>query len=229
MDHRVSLPPISDILRTPPTLPQPSTLLRPQLPDASYPPSYPVSPFQVSYARPGGYVYQAPYMPLRAHSQLQIPTMPNVHPGHRHSYSGPHIHKQNTDSGHNSALTSSPTSTPSVLPRLLHWKVPLPAYELQSGGASVTKSSTPRRAGNADLSLILGIKRKTRNNLPKETTHILLKWLNEHLHHPYPNSFEKNHLMAATGLNQQQLSNWFINARRRKIKGLKEQRHIEEV
>lgn len=64
-------------------------------------------------------------------------------------------------------------------------------------------------------------KKKTRNNLPKETTYILLKWLNQHLNHPYPNSFEKNQLMLSTGLNQQQLSNWFINARRRKIKVLK--------
>ncbi|KAK6460625.1 hypothetical protein DFJ63DRAFT_320779, partial [Scheffersomyces coipomensis] len=69
-------------------------------------------------------------------------------------------------------------------------------------------------------------KRKTRNNLPKEITYILLKWLNDHLNHPYPNSFEKNQLMMATGLNQQQLSNWFINARRRKIKSLKEQKRI---
>lgn len=68
--------------------------------------------------------------------------------------------------------------------------------------------------------------RKTRNNLPKETTYILLKWLNEHLNHPYPNSFEKNQLMISTGLNQQQLSNWFINARRRKIKVLKQQQNL---
>ncbi|EGW30163.1 uncharacterized protein SPAPADRAFT_63770 [Spathaspora passalidarum NRRL Y-27907] len=73
------------------------------------------------------------------------------------------------------------------------------------------------------------IKRKTRNNLPKEITFILLKWLNDHLNHPYPNSFEKNQLMMATGLNQQQLSNWFINARRRKIKSLKEQKRLNLV
>ncbi|KAK6458394.1 uncharacterized protein RJT20DRAFT_31367 [Scheffersomyces xylosifermentans] len=72
-------------------------------------------------------------------------------------------------------------------------------------------------------------KRKTRNNLPKEITYILLKWLNDHLNHPYPNSFEKNQLMMATGLNQQQLSNWFINARRRKIKSLKEQKRLNSV
>lgn len=69
-------------------------------------------------------------------------------------------------------------------------------------------------------------KRKTRNNLPKETTYILISWLNDHLSHPYPNSFEKNQLMMATGLNHQQLLNWFINARRRKIKMLKEQKKL---
>lgn len=62
------------------------------------------------------------------------------------------------------------------------------------------------------------MKRKTRNNLPKETTQMLLGWLHMHLAHPYPNLFEKRQLMQITGLNQQQLSNWFINARRRKIK-----------
>ncbi|CCE81481.1 Piso0_002138 [Millerozyma farinosa CBS 7064] len=71
-------------------------------------------------------------------------------------------------------------------------------------------------------------KRKTRNNLPKETTYILIKWLNEHISHPYPNSFEKNQLMMSTGLNQQQLSNWFINARRRKIKILKERQQQQQ-
>ncbi|OBA21791.1 hypothetical protein METBIDRAFT_10720 [Metschnikowia bicuspidata var. bicuspidata NRRL YB-4993] len=69
-----------------------------------------------------------------------------------------------------------------------------------------------------------GSKMRTRNNLPKEVTSVLLKWLNEHLNHPYPNSFEKAQLIIATGLNQQQLSNWFINARRRKIKSLREKR-----
>lgn len=69
---------------------------------------------------------------------------------------------------------------------------------------------------------------RTRNNLPKETTYILLKWLNDHLNHPYPNSFEKTRLMMATGLNQQQLSNWFINARRRKIKVLRQKKLASE-
>ena len=71
-------------------------------------------------------------------------------------------------------------------------------------------------------------KRKTRNNLPKETAYILLKWLSEHLNHPYPNSQEKNQLKMSTGLNHQQLLNWFINARRRKIKMMKEHKRLNK-
>lgn len=63
--------------------------------------------------------------------------------------------------------------------------------------------------------------KRTRNNLPKEVTYVLLRWLRDHVNHPYPSACEKNQLMMATGLNQQQLSNWFINARRRKLKALK--------
>ncbi|ODV88237.1 hypothetical protein CANARDRAFT_228984 [[Candida] arabinofermentans NRRL YB-2248] len=65
-----------------------------------------------------------------------------------------------------------------------------------------------------------GIKR--RSNLPKKTTVILLNWLNDNLEHPYPNSKEKLDLTSRTGLTIQQLSNWFINARRRKIQMLRE-------
>ncbi|GME95892.1 unnamed protein product [[Candida] boidinii] len=64
--------------------------------------------------------------------------------------------------------------------------------------------------------------KKKRANLPKQTTVVLLSWLNEHLDHPYPNSKEKVELMYQTGLSSQQLSNWFINARRRKINLLRE-------
>lgn len=74
--------------------------------------------------------------------------------------------------------------------------------------------------------MVQSTRSRTRNNLPKETTYILLKWLNDHLSHPYPNSFEKTQLMMTTGLSQQQLSNWFINARRRKIKVLRQKQRL---
>ena len=84
--------------------------------------------------------------------------------------------------------------------------------------------------------------RKRRGNLPKETTDKLRTWFVSHLQHPYPTEDEKQELMRQTGLQMSmfwprctqrptclqnplltkhhctdQISNWFINARRRQL------------
>ncbi|TAQ86702.1 hypothetical protein B7494_g4973 [Chlorociboria aeruginascens] len=59
--------------------------------------------------------------------------------------------------------------------------------------------------------------RKRRGNLPKETTDILRAWFLQHLNHPYPTEDEKQQLMKKTNLQMNQISNWFINARRRQL------------
>ncbi|KAL5612837.1 hypothetical protein BROUX41_004081 [Berkeleyomyces rouxiae] len=59
--------------------------------------------------------------------------------------------------------------------------------------------------------------RKRRGNLPKETTDKLRHWFMNHLNHPYPTENEKMELMRMTGLQMNQISNWFINARRRQL------------
>ncbi|POR35153.1 Homeobox protein PKNOX1 [Tolypocladium paradoxum] len=59
--------------------------------------------------------------------------------------------------------------------------------------------------------------RKRRGNLPKETTDKLRAWFVVHLQHPYPTEDEKQDLMRETGLQMNQISNWFINARRRQL------------
>ncbi|CAI4054216.1 hypothetical protein SUVZ_16G1100 [Saccharomyces uvarum] len=56
-----------------------------------------------------------------------------------------------------------------------------------------------------------------RSNLPKETVQVLNTWLLNHLNNPYPTQQEKRELLIKTGLTKIQLSNWFINVRRRKI------------
>ncbi|KAI0434111.1 hypothetical protein F5Y09DRAFT_338003 [Xylaria sp. FL1042] len=62
-----------------------------------------------------------------------------------------------------------------------------------------------------------GKQRKRRGNLPKETTDKLRSWFIAHLNHPYPTEDEKQELMKQTGLQMNQISNWFINARRRQL------------
>ncbi|KAI5868089.1 hypothetical protein GGS23DRAFT_602014 [Durotheca rogersii] len=62
--------------------------------------------------------------------------------------------------------------------------------------------------------------RRRRGNLPKETTDRLRTWFFSHLHHPYPTEDEKQEMMRQTGLQMNQISNWFINARRRQLPAL---------
>ncbi|KAI8080033.1 homeobox KN domain-containing protein [Halteromyces radiatus] len=57
--------------------------------------------------------------------------------------------------------------------------------------------------------------RKRRGNLPKSITCLLKEWLVRHVDHPYPTDNEKSFLQQETQLTINQISNWFINARRR--------------
>ena len=50
---------------------------------------------------------------------------------------------------------------------------------------------------------------------PRPVIKILKDWLVEHIDHPYPTEEEKGILSVQTGLSLNQISNWFINARRR--------------
>ncbi|KAJ9645810.1 homeodomain super [Coniosporium tulheliwenetii] len=57
--------------------------------------------------------------------------------------------------------------------------------------------------------------RKRRGNLPKDATAILKQWYDEHRASPYPTEDQKQMLVHQTQLTLNQVSNWFINARRR--------------
>ncbi|KAL2434793.1 hypothetical protein ABEF95_007513 [Exophiala dermatitidis] len=63
--------------------------------------------------------------------------------------------------------------------------------------------------------------RRRRGNLPKPITDILRRWLQDHLDHPYPSDEQKQIFIQRTGLTISQISNWFINARRRQLPALK--------
>lgn len=59
--------------------------------------------------------------------------------------------------------------------------------------------------------------KRRRGNLPKAVTALLKEWLSCHRKHPYPTEEEKLALAKETKLSLQQISNWFINARRRHL------------
>lgn len=86
-----------------------------------------------------------------------------------------------------------------------------------SSNSSTSSSSSSQSSSKSSLK---DSQRKKRSNLPKKSTSILMAWLNDNISHPYPNSKEKLDLIRKTGLTPQQLSNWFINARRRKLNTL---------
>ncbi|KAI8380713.1 hypothetical protein BD560DRAFT_487357 [Blakeslea trispora] len=79
---------------------------------------------------------------------------------------------------------------------------------------------------HANVSIISNKRR--RGNLPKAVTAILRDWLSRHKKHPYPTEEEKATLAAETNLNLNQISNWFINARRRILQPMLEQEEEEE-
>ncbi|KAK9237842.1 homeobox KN domain-containing protein [Lipomyces kononenkoae] len=78
--------------------------------------------------------------------------------------------------------------------------------------------SVPERHNNGHHSQPSAhVQKKRRGNLPKHVTDILRNWLNAHVQHPYPTEEEKTLFMQQTGLTMNQISNWFINARRRRL------------
>ncbi|GAA0139226.1 homeodomain transcription factor [Lithospermum erythrorhizon] len=58
-------------------------------------------------------------------------------------------------------------------------------------------------------------KKKKKGKLPKDARQKLLNWWELHYKWPYPSETEKVALAEATGLDQKQINNWFINQRKR--------------
>ncbi|KAK4516700.1 serine palmitoyltransferase component [Mucor velutinosus] len=77
------------------------------------------------------------------------------------------------------------------------------------------RKSVQSNTGNNKAKVANNNGRRRRGNLPKSVTAILKQWLIDHSRHPYPTEEEKRGLRIKTDLTLNQISNWFINARRR--------------
>ncbi|KAF9965621.1 hypothetical protein BGZ70_004449 [Mortierella alpina] len=113
-------------------------------------------------------------------------------------------------------LTSCSTHPPDRSSALSPSHPPLAADSNQNNNNNSSSSSAANALnpggpnnGNVDPN------RKRRGNLPKSVTSVLKMWLVQNAIHPYPTEEEKMRLSEETHLSMNQISNWFINARRR--------------
>lgn len=111
---------------------------------------------------------------------------------------------------------------PSCAPSAFYQPTPTTTLKMTNKPLSTSKSSpvTPVAAA------VDPTKKRRRGNLPKEVTEFLRKWLIQHKKHPYPAEKEKADLARHTGLTVNQISNWFINARRRILQPILESENL---
>ncbi|ELW72928.1 homeobox protein TGIF2LX [Tupaia chinensis] len=106
-------------------------------------------------------------------------------------------------------------------------KIPDPE-ETRGRGGEEAQSVGETQSSSPDASISLGTgtgtdkalapvegKRKRKGYLPTKSVKILRDWLYEHRFKAYPSEAEKRMLAEQTNLSFLQISNWFINARRR--------------
>ncbi|TKX27187.1 homeobox KN domain-containing protein 1 [Elsinoe australis] len=89
---------------------------------------------------------------------------------------------------------------------------PVPAQYTAVPELAGPSASSYSRPGVYDYQLA---KARKRSNLPKESTDIMKRWFEDHLDNPYPSEDEKKFFAQKAGINLTQVSNWFINHRRR--------------
>lgn len=143
-----------------------------------------------------------------------------------------------TASGDNISISSSSSSIPpspvsptppSIIASMHH--PPRHHYEYVRSSSGTMKKQSPSALPTACNNMTSSINhtKKRRGNLPKPVTAILRDWLAKHKKHPYPTEDEKVALAQQTNLTINQISNWFINARRRILQPMLQKEHEERM
>ncbi|KAF9320964.1 hypothetical protein BG003_004247 [Podila horticola] len=145
------------------------------------------------------------------------PHYPSQHPrSNSHPYPRHDSSSSLSSNPHGSSLQKTePTGRPVTMEiaSRAHASGPIPNM---SGSNTMSSVETePSSSAGADVQSNMDPNRKRRGNLPKSVTSVLKNWLVQNAIHPYPTEDEKIKLAEATQLSLNQISNWFINARRR--------------
>ncbi|KAI9304885.1 hypothetical protein BJ944DRAFT_266139 [Cunninghamella echinulata] len=189
------------------------TISSPTSPSSPPPPST-VLPSIHHPTHPHPSMYSPPYSPSTA-------TPP---PYHHHQH---HHHRHSIDY-YDTRRSSLSYDSSSFLPKQQQ-QHPDPSIETISPSPSTSPTATPTAttpiANNNNVS-VNGLKKRRRGNLPKNITEFLKDWLLAHKKHPYPTEKQKLELAHITGLAVNQISNWFINARRRILQPLLESEQL---
>lgn len=153
-----------------------------------------------------------------SHSSSSSRVNPNFAPApsqfqmHSHRSSSSSSASPSSPSSASSPSMPSPTSynpTRNTMSKFNHFN-PNTSSSINNNNSSSSNTNNSNNNSNTPG-------KKRRGNLPRPVTDILRQWLTNHIQHPYPTEEEKLKLMEQTGLTLNQLSNWFINARRRRV------------
>ncbi|KAK5732144.1 homeodomain superfamily [Elasticomyces elasticus] len=87
--------------------------------------------------------------------------------------------------------------------------LPLPSYHRSPYGSTDPSYFMPSQYDHQKG------KARKRSNLPKQSTEIMKTWFDRNITNPYPSEDQKALFSRATGISMTQVSNWFINHRRR--------------
>ncbi|KAI9302996.1 homeobox KN domain-containing protein [Cunninghamella echinulata] len=144
---------------------------------------------------------------------------------HHHSYNEPMMSPSSPTSPTLSSSLTTPTSISfnnSPLKDLQQQPITLSTSTSTSSSTSSSSSSSSSSSPiiskiHMETLCLDHFDKPRRGNLPKPVTAILKKWLIEHCRNPYPTEEEKQQLKRETQLTLNQISNWFINARRRTL------------
>ncbi|KAG5366077.1 Homeobox protein [Yarrowia sp. B02] len=186
------------------------------------PPKHTVAPQNVQYPQHIG--YSSPYMAGQVNNGL--PHMNNYNQYALRRYVDTNVYPKQQQGYQPNQPLQQPAQP--GMPHQVHGQQSMqlpPPHGMHNGYRQydmVQPQMEPQRYTPPEQTQPTGDKRR-RGNLPKSVTSILREWLNDHISHPYPSEYEKSLLLQQTGLTMSQLSNWFINARRRQLPAMQQQ------